>query len=266
MHPLLKNSLTGQVALVTGAGSGIGRATAELLAFAGARVAALDRKREQVNAVCTALRAQGADVLPLVADISSQAEMDAALRTLRETWQRLDVVVANAGINGLWAPVEEISATDWDETLAVNLKGTFLTLRASVPLLKVNGGAVVVVSSVNGTRMFSNSGASAYATSKAGQLALARMLALELAPWKIRVNTVCPGSTQTGIFETTRQQNVDRVRPPVSYPNGDVPLTGHKIGTPEQVADLIGYLCSPLASHVTGAEVFVDGAESLLKG
>ncbi len=98
--------------------------------------------------------------------------MQNAVQQIIDEWGRLDIVVANAGINGVWTSLEELTAEEWDTTLAVNLKGTFLTVKYAVPYLKKQGGAVVVVSSVNGTRMFSNTGATAYACSKAGQARL----------------------------------------------------------------------------------------------
>lgn len=266
MHPPIPVTLAGQVALISGAASGIGRATALLFAQAGARVAALDQPGSAIERTAEEIQRAGGLALPLVADISQGAELARTVAVIEQHWGRLDLVVANAGINGMWAPVEEITEEEWERTHAVNLKGTFLTVKHTVPLLKRQGGAIVVVSSVNGTRMFSSSGASAYATSKGGQLAFARMIALELAPHRIRVNTVCPGSTQTGIFGTTKKQNLEKVWPKVEYPNGHVPLTGHKLAQPEQVAGAIWYLCSPFASHVTGTEIYVDGGESLLKG
>lgn len=266
MHAMLKDSLAGKVALVTGAGSGIGKATAKLLAYSGARIAALGPTRDELEETCLEIRHGGHEALGLVADVSDVAQMEHGVGQIREAWGRLDIVIANAGINGLWAPVEEIGAEEWDKTFGVNLKGTFLAVKLAVPLLKVHGGAIVFVSSVNGTRIFSNAGASAYATTKAGQVALARMMALELAPSGIRVNTVCPGSIETKIGDSTRQQNVERVRPAILFPNGHIPLTGGKPGTAGQVAELIWFLVSPLASHITGAEVFIDGGESLLRG
>lgn len=266
MHAFLKDTLRGQIALVTGVGSGIGKATARLFGFAGARVAALTRKTEEAEATADEIRRAGGDALAVTADISRSADMKSAIDQVEATWGRLDLVVANAGINGVWAPLEEIGEADWDQTLDVNLKGTFLTVKHALPLLKRQGGAIAFVSSVNGTRIFSNAGASAYASSKAAQLALARMLALELAKHRVRVNTVCPGSIDTSIDENTRRKNLDQIREPVVFPAGHVPLTGGRPGTPEQVAELLWFLCSPLAAHITGAEVFIDGAESLLVG
>jgi len=259
-------SLAGQIALVTGAASGIGFATATLLARAGAAVALVDKSSAEAHAAARTLRAGGHDAVAVRADVGSAKDMIRAIAAVQKRWRRLDLVVANAGVNGLWAPVEDIEERAWDETMATNLKGTFLTIKHAVPLLKRSAGAIVVVASVNGTRMFSNAGASAYATSKGGQVAFARMMALELARFGIRVNTVCPGSTNTGIFSTTRQRHLARIRPVVRFGRGHVPLTPGKIGTPENVAGAIWYLCSPLAAHVTGTEVYVDGAESLLCG
>ena len=258
--------LSKKIALVTGAGSGIGRAAAILLAREGARVALLGRTSSELEKVFAEIEKSGGEAFVLCADVSHAFAMDDAIAQIKAKWGGLHIVVANAGINGLWAPLEEITPEDWDSTLSINLRGTYLTVRAALPLLKKQGGAIVVVSSVNGTRMFSNTGASAYATSKAGQLAFARMMALELAPQRIRVNTVCPGAIETEIGDNTEQRDLDEIRIPVEFPEGQVPLTGGKPGTAHQVAQLIAFLVGDASSHITGAEVFVDGAQSLLQG
>lgn len=258
--------LLGQHALVTGAGSGIGKATAKLFAHADARVGVLTRSRDEAEATCQEIRQAGGEALALVADIASAAQLAAGIQQLDEAWGRLDIAVANAGINGLWAPIDQIAEKDWDAVVDVNLKGTFLTVKHSVPLLKRQGGAIVIVSSVNGTRIFSNAGASVYATTKAGQLAFGRMMALELAKHRIRVNTVCPGAIETNIGENTRHQDLEKAREPVVYPDGKIPLTDGQPGTSGQVAELIWFLSSGAAAHITGAEVFIDGGESLLQG
>jgi NAD(P)-dependent dehydrogenase (short-subunit alcohol dehydrogenase family) len=266
MHPLFKDTLTGKVALVTGAGSGIGKCTAKLFGYAGARVAALTRSGDEAEATCMEIRRNNGEAIGVTADVSKADQMAKAFKSIEDAWGRLDIVVANAGINGLWAPIEEIPEEEWEKVFEVNLKGTFLSVKLAVPLLKRNGGAIVIVSSVNGTRIFSNAGASAYATTKGGQLAFARMMALELAKHRIRVNTVCPGAIETSIDENTERRGLDRAREPVIYPAGKIPLTDGKSGTAEQVAELIWFLCSGISSHISGAEVFIDGAESLLQG
>jgi NAD(P)-dependent dehydrogenase (short-subunit alcohol dehydrogenase family) len=124
---------------------------------------------------------------------------------------------------------------------------------------------VIVTSSVNGTRIFSNSGASAYSSSKAGQVALAKMLAVELGPDRIRVNVVCPGAIETEIDDNTDAQNED-VTIPVQFPEGNIPLTGGLSGSSEQVAALIAFLAGEESSHISGTEVWIDGAQSLLQG
>lgn len=114
----------------------------------------------------------------------------------RNFFGRLDVVFANAGINGVQAPIGDLTPEEWDRTINVNLRGTFLTIRYTVPhLKKAGGGAIIVTSSINGTRYFANSGATAYAVSKAGQLAMVQMLAVELGPSNIRINAICPGAS-----------------------------------------------------------------------
>jgi NAD(P)-dependent dehydrogenase (short-subunit alcohol dehydrogenase family) len=260
------DSLKGKIALVTGAGSGIGRAAAKLLAHSGAKVAILGHSADELNATHEEIIGGKGEALVILADVTEPDAMDAAVARIMDTWGALDIVIANAGINGLWAPLEEITPDEWDRTLGVNLRGTYLTVRAALPLLKKAGGAIVVVSSVNGTRMFSNTGASAYATSKAGQVAFARMMALELAPHRVRINTVCPGAIHTKIDDNTRRKNLEDLGVPVEFPAGEVPLTHGEPGTAGQVAELIWFLVSDASSHITGTEVFIDGAQSLLQG
>lgn len=260
------SQMAGKVALITGAGSGIGLATAQVFAASGVKIAVLEREQEDAERACEILQTENIETLPLQADVSDAGQMNAAVEAIEQRWDALDIVVANAGINGVWAPLEEISVDEWQQVFDVNLKGTFLTLKTSLPLLRRKGGAVAIVSSLNGTRIFSNAGASAYATTKAGQVAFARMTALELAKHRIRVNAVCPGAIKTNIGTSTTKRNLKKAREPAFYPAGRIPLTDGKSGSALQVAQVIWFLCSPLASHVTGAEVFVDGGESLLQG
>lgn len=261
-----KISLAGKVALVTGAGSGIGAATARLLAEAGVKVGVLSRTAAEVRKVAKEIQRRGGEAMALTADVGGTVAMFGAVRKLQRKWKRLDIVFANAGVNGVWAPLEELTVDQWDETMRINLRGTFLTIKAALPLLSKRGGSVIVTSSVNGTRMFSNSGASAYATTKAAQVALAKMLAVELARHKIRVNAICPGRIDTEIDENTEDIAPETLKPKVEFPEGNIPLTGKEAGTSEQVARLVLFLASDDSDHVTGAEIFIDGAQSLLQG
>jgi NAD(P)-dependent dehydrogenase (short-subunit alcohol dehydrogenase family) len=258
--------LRDRVALVTGAGSGIGAAAAERLARAGARVAALGRTEDELRQVVERIRGRGGEARVVLADVSQPDQVRRAVEETVTAWGRLDVVFANAGVNGVWAPLEELEPDEWDKTLAINLRGTFLTVKYAVPHLKRQGGAVVITSSVNGTRIFSNTGASAYATSKAGQVAFAKMAALELAKHRVRVNVICPGSIETEIEDSTEKRDVEREKEPVEYPAGNVPLTHGRPGTAAQVAELVLFLSSDASSHITGTEMWIDGAESLLVG
>jgi NAD(P)-dependent dehydrogenase (short-subunit alcohol dehydrogenase family) len=258
--------LEDRVALVTGAGEGIGKAAALLMAREGARIAALGRTEANVQQAVEEIRQAGGQAVPLIADVSQPGPMEAALRQAGEEWGRLDIVFANAGINGVWAPLDELTPEEWDRTLSINLKGTFLTVKYALPYLKRQGGSIIVTSSVNGTRIFSNTGATAYSCSKAAQVAFTKMTALELAPHCIRVNVICPGAITTEIGENTEQRHLEQVKIPVEYPKGSQPLTGGEPGTAEQVARLVLFLASDASDHITGTEMWIDGAESLLKG
>jgi NAD(P)-dependent dehydrogenase (short-subunit alcohol dehydrogenase family) len=259
------NAFHPKVALVTGASSGIGAATATLLASRGARVAALGRSADELRQTVDAINASG-EALELVADVSDAAAMERAIAEVVLKWGRLDIVFANAGINGVWAPLDEIEPDEWDQTFAVNLRGTFLTMKYAIPYLQREGGSIIITSSVNGTRMFSNSGATAYACSKAGQVALAKMAALELAKYQIRVNVVCPGAISTEIDDSTQQRHIYKARAPVQFPTGDIPLTRGTPGSASEVAEAVAFLASDAARHISGTELFVDGAQSLLQG
>jgi NAD(P)-dependent dehydrogenase (short-subunit alcohol dehydrogenase family) len=258
--------LENKVALVTGGGSGIGEAAAVLFAREGARVAVLGRTAEKLEETVKRIEAAGGQGLAVEGDVARYADMERVVGEVVEKWGRLDVVFANAGINGVWAPIEELKPEEWEKTIAINLTGTFFTIKAAVPQLKKQGGSVIVTSSINGTRVFSNSGASAYSSTKAGQVALTQMLALELAKHRIRVNVICPGAIETEIEESTERRDLEKAKEPVEFPEGDVPLTGGKPGKAEQVARLVLFLASDESDHITGTPVWIDGGQSLLKG
>jgi len=256
--------LQDKVALVTGAGSGIGRASAIALARGGANVCLLDLNDNRTEEVEKEIREMGRESEFYDVDVSDPERVRKAIESAAGRFGRIDVVFANAGINGTLAPIEDLTPEAWDETLSTNLKGTFLTFKYAVPHMKKTGGSIIVTASVNGSRKFSGFGMSAYSASKAGQVAFAKMAALELARYKIRINVICPGAIETHIGENTeRTKEVDKIRIPVEYPEGDQPLE-HGPGRPEQVADLVFFLASERSSHISGTEIFIDGAETLL--
>ncbi len=259
-----KLELEGKVALITGAGEGIGKATAKLFAAQGAIVGVLGRTEENVRETVEEIKASGGRASLIIADISSASDMENAYKSLTDEHGRLDIVFANAGINGVLAPIEKLKPEEWKETIDNNLTGTFLTVKYAIPYLKKQGGAIVITASINGTRYFAYPGGTAYSTSKAGQVAFAQMAALELAKDKIRVNVVCPGAIESHIHDEEEKRDIKDTHVPVETPEGDIPLTEGAKGKAEQVADLVLFLSSERASHITGTPVWIDGAQSLL--
>lgn len=258
--------LDGKVALVTGAGSGIGKATALKLAREGAAVVAMSRTQSEVDATAAEIEAAGGKAKAVVADVTDDASMAELVAQTLDAFGRLDIVVANAGINGVWAPIESLTPEEWDKTISINLRGTYLTIHHTVPALEAaGGGAIVVVSSINGTRTFTTPGATAYSATKAGQVAMTQQLALELASRKIRINAVCPGAIESQIGDNTESREAEKTRVPVEFPEGDIPLTGGASGKAEDVADVIAFLVSDASRHMTGTPVWIDGGQSLLR-
>lgn len=254
-----------KVAIVTGASSGIGRASAIRFAKAGIRVGLIDIKEDDAKSVKEEVEKAGGEAFIAEADVKDAERIEKAINTIVDEFGRLDVVFANAGINGKFAPIEDITPDEWDQTLETNLKGTFLTVKYAIPHMKENGGSIVITSSINGNREFAGFGMAAYSSSKAGQMAFGKMAALELSNYRIRVNIICPGAIQTNIDENTypEEDNLEKVKIPVDYPEGSQPLDGEP-GTPEEVAELIYFLGSDAASHISGTEVYIDGASTLL--
>ncbi|WP_445492443.1 SDR family oxidoreductase [Niallia sp. 03133] len=257
--------LTSNIAVITGAASGIGKASALALASKGAKVALFDIDAKELKNVQAEIENSGGEAIAFETDVSDPESIKYAIEQTVQKWEQIDIAFVNAGINGRVAPIETLSPLDWNTTIETNLRSTFLTVHYCVPFMKKNGGSIVITSSINGNRTFSNIGMSAYSTSKAGQVAFGKMAALELAKYKIRVNMICPGSISTNIDENTfpDEDKLKDVRIPVEYPKGNQPLE-NKPGEPEQVADLVCFLSSKASSHITGTKIYIDGAESLL--
>ncbi|MEB2844342.1 SDR family oxidoreductase [Rhizobiales bacterium RZME27] len=258
--------LNGQVALVTGAGSGIGKAAAIMLAAQGASIGALGHTRSELEGTVADILKAGGQAIVLEADVAAEDDMREAVTQLVSAFGRLDIVVANAGINGVWAPIDDLRPDEWDKTISVNLRGTYLTLHTTVPHLKAQAaGSVIVISSINGNRTFTTPGATAYSASKAAQVAMVQQLALELGKHHVRVNAVCPGEIETSIDDNTRQRHVDETAIPVEWPAGQVPISDGSPGRSEDVAELILFLASSRSKHVTGVPIYVDGGQGLLR-
>ena len=258
--------LLNKTAIITGAGSGIGKAAALLLAREGAKVCIVSRTEKERRATADEITGAGGTAIFAIADVSRPKEVEGTVAAAIEAFGSLDIVFANAGINGIWAPIEELEPEDWDKTLNINLTGTFLTVKYAIPYLKKSGGSIIITASVNGTRIFSNAGATAYSCSKAAQVAFTKMAALELAKHKIRVNVICPGAIDTEIEDSTEKRHIGEAEEPSEFPQGKIPLTDGKPGSAGQVAQLVLFLASDASSHITGTPIWIDGAESLLQG
>jgi len=257
--------LDNKVAFITGAASGIGAGTARRFAEEGAQVALVDVQAEAGERLRSELVALGHQAIYVDCDVSHPEAVQQAIATTVAQLGRLDIVFANAGINGVWTPIEELQPDEWDRTLDINLKGTYLTVHYAVPYLKqAGGGSIIITSSVNGTRTFSSAGASAYSTSKAGQVAFMKMIALELGRHNIRCNAICPGAIATNIAQRTEQRHTEAIGIVVELPQGS-PALNEGQGDPVDVADTCLFLASDLGRHVSGVEIFVDGAASLLR-
>jgi NAD(P)-dependent dehydrogenase (short-subunit alcohol dehydrogenase family) len=259
-------NLNGKVALITGGGSGIGEAACLALAGAGVAVAVVDVRQEASAAVADRIQAAGGRALALTADVRDEAQVSAAVARAVETLGGLHVVFANAGINGMQCPIEEMTLDEWHTTMDINLTGTFLTVKHGIPHLRAaGGGSILITASINGNRTFSLPGYSCYSTSKGGQVVFAKMAALELARWNIRVNAILPGGVRTNIGERTFRRNLEQVRWEVKMPEHYPPLYSRS-ADPAEVADLVLFLASDASRYITGTEVVIDGAASLLRG
>lgn len=257
--------LNDRVAFITGAASGIGASTAQRFAREGARVVLADVQPDEGERIRAEIEAAGGQARYVDCDVSDASAVRAAVEYAVAEFGRLDIVLANAGINGVWAPVDELEPGNWDRTQAINLRGTYLTVHFAVPHLKrAGGGSIIITSSVNGTRTFSSPGASAYSASKAGQVAFMKMIALELGRHQIRCNAVCPGLIHTNIQERTEQRGTEKIGIEVELPRGSPALNGGE-GDPVDVADTCLFLASDLGRHVSGVEIYVDGGASLLR-
>lgn len=258
--------LEDKVAVITGGGSGIGEATAKQFAAEGAHVVICGRTQEKLDETVEAIEGREGDVMALQADIADPLEVEDLYDQVEDRFGRLDIVFAHAGVNGVWAPIEEIEPKEWNRTVQINLSGTFYTVKYAVPLLKQQEkGSIVITSSINGTRKFSDIGASAYSATKGGQISFMKMMALELAEDQIRVNAICPGSIDTSVDEHTEMRDTEATEEVAEYVEGGIPLSGGESGRPEQVADLVLFLASDRASHITGTPIWIDGGQSLMQ-
>jgi len=244
--------LTGKIALVTGAGRGIGRAIVERFAQEGADVALCGRTPTTLEAVAAQVRAAGRQALPLTVDVTQAAAVEGLVQTVLDKFGRLDILVNNAGVTRD-ALLIRMKDADWDEVLAVNLKGTFLCTRAVARvMMRQRSGRIINLASIVG--LMGNAGQINYAASKAGILGLTKSVAKELAGRGVTVNAIAPGLIET---EMTRKLS-DDVK---AHWRGLIPL--QTFGQPEDVASAAVFLASEGARYITGHVLTVDGGLSM---
>ena len=250
-------SFRGKAAIVTGATSGIGRATAIRLSRAGAAVVAVGRDELSLASTCDALTAEGAAATPVVADVTTREGPARIVQAALDAYGAIDVLVNAAGIIASGS-IETTTDAAWDEMTDINLRSVFRLMREAVPHLSARKGAIVNVSSVTGLRSFP--GVLAYCVSKAAVDHLTRCAALELAPKGVRVNAVNPGVTVTNLHRRSGM-NEDAYEAFLSRSRETHPLG--RTGDPGEIADLILFLASERAGWITGETIAIDGGRHL---
>lgn len=246
----------GLTALVTGAAAGIGRTTALTFAAEGAKVVVSDVQSEGGKETVALIEKSGGTATFVAADVSKPADVAQLIASSVQTYGKIDCAVNNAGIEGKINPFVEQSEENFDAIIAVNLKGTFLCLQAEIDAMqKSGGGAIVNLASVAGLIGFP--GLSPYVASKHGVIGLTKNAALEYARSGIRVNAVCPGGIDTRMLDSLAEQSTGGAQSSSEMMAPLHPMG--RIGKPQEVADLIVWLCSTRASFVTGAAIPVDG-------
>jgi NAD(P)-dependent dehydrogenase (short-subunit alcohol dehydrogenase family) len=249
---MIKYDFSGRVALVTGGTSGIGRATALAFARAGAGVAFSARHADAARATCEAIEAAGGRALFVQADVRQEVEVKQLVERVQAHFGRLDFAVNNAGVGGDMAPLERCDQGVWDDVMATNARGVWLSMRHAIPaLLASGGGAIVNVCSIYGLAGRANH--HAYVTSKHAVLGMTRSVALEYATRGIRVNALCPGATRTAAIQQAEQAFPDVVQALTR----EHPM--QRMASEAEVASAALYLCSPESGFVTGAPLYVDG-------
>ncbi len=247
--------MTGKVALITGASSGIGRATAELFAARGAKLVLAARRKEELDSLASEIEARGGQATVVVTDVAVAQDVERMVAHAIETFGQLDYAVNNAGIEGMLMGLVDLPDEEWDRILNTNLRGNFLCLKheARAMLAAGRGGSIVNVGSVNSFLGFA--GGMAYSASKHGQVGLTTSASAELAPHGIRVNLICPGLVDTPMHHRVRGIIGDELFDNVVMPGVHL----RRVGQAAEIAQSIAFLCSDAASYITGTTLTPDG-------
>ena len=245
-------SLQDKVALITGAGRGIGRATALLFAAQGARIGICDRDAEGVSATVAEIRAAGGHAIPLVGDITDRAAVDGMVAQVSETWHRLDILINNAGITRD-ATLVKMTEAQWDQVIDINLKAVFQCTQAvASKLIEQGSGRIINISSIVG--VFGNFGQTNYAAAKAGVIGMTKTWARELGRKGITVNAIAPGFIRTELTAAMPEKVLEGMQAKV--PNG-------RLGDPAEIANACLFLAADESAYINGHVLAVDGGMTL---
>ena len=254
----------GKVALITGAGNGIGRATAVGFARNGAKVVVVDRDTAGGEATAGVIRQQGGEAIFVAADVTSSADVQAYVKAALDRFGSIDCFHNNAGIEGKVAPTHEYDEAVFDAVMGVNVKGVFLGLRHVLPvMIAQKRGSVVNTASVAG--LMASPGMPAYVASKHAVIGITKVSAAEVAKYGVRVNAVCPGPIDTRMIHSLEEQ-VNPGNPAAVGERYQSSIPLGRYGTAEEIANVVQFLCSDLASNVTGSQYVVDGGRTAAPG
>ncbi|MGQ0581760.1 MAG: SDR family oxidoreductase [Reyranella sp.] len=254
------NTLNGKVAIVTGASSGIGRATAKLFAQEGARMVVVARRRTELDALVAEIEAMGGQAVAVAGDVKDEATAKAAVDAANDRFGGLDIAFNNAGTIGEMAPVSDVSLAGWHETLEINLTSAFLGAKHQVPAMIARGGGSLIFTSTFVGYTAGLPGMAAYAASKAGVIGLTKVLAAELGAKGIRANAVLPGGTDTPMSITNAPGATPEV---LAFVENLHALK--RMARPEEIARSVLHLASDASSFVTGTAFLVDGGVSICR-
>lgn len=248
-----------KVALITGASSGIGKATAEAFAAKGAHVVVAARRKEELDSLVAAIEAKGGKAAAIKTDVSDAKSVEQMVAHTIKTFGRLDYAINNAGIEGKLNMITDLEEDEWDQVLDINLKGVFLSMKYEArAMLKLgHGGAIVNIGSVNSFLGFPTG--SAYVTSKHGLIGLTSSVSAELGPKGIRVNLLCPGAIDTPMHQRLRGIVGDDLYDKQLLPTVHL----QRAGRSEEIASAAIFLCSDDASYITGSTLTADGGLTL---
>ena len=247
--------LTGKVALITGSSRGIGKAIAEAMAAAGAKVVISSRKAEACKAVAERLRGHGHHAIAIPCNVSAKDELERLVEATMKEWGRVDILVGNAATNPVFGPLSEVPDSAFDKVMGTNVRSNFWLCNMVIPQMAARkDGAVILIASIAGIK--GNTTIGTYGISKAAEMQLARNLALEWGPHNIRVNAIAPGVVRTDFARALWEDEGRRKRLEAATPL-------RRIGEPEDIAGLAVFLASPAGSFITGQSIVADGGRTI---